>query len=324
MLKPQALLAQCNKKYSGAWRLADEFRADRGNTISDWPEWCFLPLAGWYAITCELLDRDFLSPDDIAIMHNLAAIGAWRPSQDIFCFDSEIYESIAHTELSGDIPGEILLHLPAWCIYIALQGDNAPDAWVHLEQDANDGRNELRLLFLWPDGETTGFPLHIGKFSLNESLRRVMNEVNKNTGMNVKELCHDTASPHDIFEWMRLTLNLTLYLCSDSVAWPEAGSSGPSKPTPKKTAKGIRLYPPSSPRIWYIGEEIGRTIRTYREGSSRENHHSSPSPHIRRAHWHGFWSGTIKVKEGIEPVPREFKLRWLPPIPVAMNGEDEK
>ena len=83
------------------------------------------------------------------------------------------------------------------------------------------------------------------------------------------------------------------------------------------------MYPPDKPRIWHIGEEIGRTIRMYREQSSRQ-YQGSPRPHMRRAHWHGFWSGTIKSKEGVEPIPREFNLRWLPPIPVAMNDEGDR
>ena len=36
---PQKLLAEYNKKYSAAWKLADEFRADRGKDIPDWPAW---------------------------------------------------------------------------------------------------------------------------------------------------------------------------------------------------------------------------------------------------------------------------------------------
>ena len=78
MLNPQYLLVEYNKKYSTAWKLADEFRADRGKDLPDWPAWCFLPLAGWYAITCELLDKEPLSPDDmplVPLMQALAALG---------------------------------------------------------------------------------------------------------------------------------------------------------------------------------------------------------------------------------------------------------
>lgn len=146
------------------------------------PPWCFLPLAGWYAITCELLDKEPLSPDDmplIPLMQALAALGAWRPSQDVFTFDPTVYEAIAGTELSGAIPCDVALRLPVWCAYLELQGDNAPGVFVHLEEDANNGRNELRFLFHWASGEQRAVPLHLGNFSLEESIARMMAEAKK-------------------------------------------------------------------------------------------------------------------------------------------------
>lgn len=126
MLNPQSLLVEYNKKYSTAWKLADEFRADRGKDLPDWPAWCFLPFAGWYAITCELLDKEPLSPDDMPLMQTLAALGAWRPSQDVFTFDTTIYEAVADTDLSGNIPCDVALRLPVWCAYLELQGGQCP------------------------------------------------------------------------------------------------------------------------------------------------------------------------------------------------------
>lgn len=180
MLNPQALLVEYNKKYSAAWKLADEFRADRGKDLPDWPAWCFLPFAGWYAITCELLDKEPLSPDDMPLMQTLAALGAWRPSQDAFTFDTTIYEAVADTDLSENIPCDVALRLPVWCAYLELQGNNAPGVFVHLEEDANDGRKEMRFLFHWASGEQRAIPLHLGNFSLEESIARMMTEAKRN------------------------------------------------------------------------------------------------------------------------------------------------
>lgn len=41
--------------------------------------------------------------------------------------------------------------------------------------------------------------------------------------------------------------------------------------------------------------------------------HAGPRPHVRRAHWHGFWSGPRKSEK-----QRTFSVQWLPPIAVAM------
>ena len=319
MLNPQSLLVEYNKKYSTAWKLADEFRADRGKDLPDWPAWCFLPFAGWYAITCELLDKEPLSPDDMPLMQALAALGAWRPSQDVFTFDTTIYEAVVDTDLSGNIPCDVALRLPVWCAYLELQGDNAPGVFVHLEEDANDGRKEMRFLFHWASGEQRAIPLHLGNFSLEESIARMMTEAKRNAP-EIKLIPFDA----EMQKWITHALNLTLYLCSDGIEWPTSGNNGqaPSSPHPQKTKKGIRLFPPDKMRIWHIGEEFGRVMRESREYAPKEGPHGSPSPHIRRAHWHGFWSGTIKPKPGIESKPRRFDLRWMPPIPVGMKDDE--
>lgn len=40
-----------------------------------------------------------------------------------------------------------------------------------------------------------------------------------------------------------------------------------------------------------------------------------PKPHIRRTHWHGFWSGSMEGQQ-------RFGLRWLPPIAVNVDSTD--
>ena len=46
--------------------------------------------------------------------------------------------------------------------------------------------------------------------------------------------------------------------------------------------------------------------------------HASPRPHIRRAHWHSFWVGKRD-----QPDARSVTLKWLPPIPVNVQGVED-
>ena len=66
-----------------------------------------------------------------------------------------------------------------------------------------------------------------------------------------------------------------------------------------------------------VGVRIGSAIRKARhnERSSKPVHgtHSSPVPHIRKAHWHHFWTGPVTDKKLV--------LKWLPPIPVNIDDE---
>ena len=66
---------------------------------------------------------------------------------------------------------------------------------------------------------------------------------------------------------------------------------------------------------WDVGVRLGAALRRAYQAAQTggTDTHAGPRAHIRRAHWHGFWSGP---REG----ERRFDLRWLPPIPV--NVED--
>ena len=48
-LRPGQILGTYSRLYPDAWKQVDEFRARR-KELGDWADWCFLPLAGTYAI----------------------------------------------------------------------------------------------------------------------------------------------------------------------------------------------------------------------------------------------------------------------------------
>lgn len=43
-------------------RWVDTFRADRGKSLPKWPDWCFLPMAGWYTVVSDGNNMDVLTP----------------------------------------------------------------------------------------------------------------------------------------------------------------------------------------------------------------------------------------------------------------------
>jgi len=59
----------------------------------------------------------------------------------------------------------------------------------------------------------------------------------------------------------------------------------------------------------------GHDIRQERaHGKPSGGTHARPRPHIRRAHWHGFWIGPK-----LRPTERRMDVRWMPPLPVGVN-----
>lgn len=54
------------------------------------------------------------------------------------------------------------------------------------------------------------------------------------------------------------------------------------------------------------------------DSDSEPTTHNSPRPHMRRGHWHHFWTGPKN-----EPENRLLVLRWLSPMVIAADLEIE-
>ena len=81
------------------------------------------------------------------------ALVARRVTQGIYRFDPTTFDALWKTPVAGDIPTEVLFHLPEWCVYIPTpdqtwQGANLNGFFAHLESDMNDRRTELRLVLM--------------------------------------------------------------------------------------------------------------------------------------------------------------------------------
>ena len=190
-MTPRELLIEMGQNFPEAWRLADEFRADQGKDLPIWDGGVFLPLAGWYAITCHLFGVEKLSIFDgvtLDVLKGLFFAGAWRPGQDIIRFDQDVYESLVQTPFEGKLPADVFWRLPAWAVYIEAPGiTTVEQQWdgfmAALEQDMNTGQRELRLLFLregLPLAQSYMAIIYLGPWDLEEALRRANETVDKN------------------------------------------------------------------------------------------------------------------------------------------------
>ena len=326
--RPRDHLVAANKLYPDAWRAADDFRADRGRDgLPDWPQWCYLPLAGWYAIVSGG-GAGRVPPQRIGDVGRLGALGAWRATQGIYRFDPALYQAIIDTPVDGDLPHDVLYRLPEWCVYV----ETADMIWndsplhgffAHLEWDANTGRPELRLL-LDAEKDLAPIPLHLGPWSLAESISR-MNDVATIQAMGAGLGSMPAGLGGVIRTWVEPLVSLLLYLCSQNAEIGD-GTRAPVTPAPTRTKKGWRMFPPDKPTTWDVGVRLGAALRRayHGEATGQGGTHAGPRPHIRRAHWHGFRTGPMKRADGSEiaAAERVLSLRWLPPIAVNIDDVD--
>lgn len=147
--RPLEHLRSAAQLYPAAWAQLDAFWAVRRTELPDWPEWCFCPLAGSYAIVSGGGDNR-LALDIVGDVSRIGALAAWRQTKGIYRFDPVLAENLLTTKLSGDLPVELLYRLPEWCVYVETP-DHPHGFFAHLEHDSNTGRAELRFLFDFPD-----------------------------------------------------------------------------------------------------------------------------------------------------------------------------
>lgn len=248
-------------------------------------------------------------------------LACWRMTQGIYRIDPALYDALVSTDLAGDIPGDVLMRLPEWCVYIETPGlqligrdrkmHDLAGAWVRLDREPS-GQDDL-IILLDIDGvplrETHTLPL---TSSLAASIETILAEWGQ------------TGPVEAITAYLRPIINLALYLCAGDDISGKHGA--PGNPTPKRTRRdGWRLFPADGPRTWDVGVRMGAALRRAYQAEQvagdTEPTGRTVRAHVRRAHWHGFRSGPRKRPDGtgIPAADRPFDLRWLPPIPVNLD-----
>lgn len=305
--RPVKHLQAARTLYPSAWQRLDGFRSENGKSIPRWPASTLLPMRQWTEIVRD--DSPQLNPMTvIADAMRLAAIATWSYTQGIYRIDTTLAQAISETSLTK-LPTHILTKLPEWCIYI-----ETPDyEWINGLQygfwsflDFNDGSYHL-IIVIDSEEDLAPITVELGDWTLDEALSRTAEKWNKSenpVSVNTTTVLGELLPP---------LINLLLYVCSDGVEY-RAQSKKPQNPKPKRTSKyGWRLFMVNHYNVWNIGDESGRVLREMSESRSEQG--SKKRPHVRRAHWHGYWTGPRNSPE------RKFELRWLPPMVVAAPME---
>jgi len=338
-LPPKRHLEYYGRVYPSAWKMIDAFRADRGKFLPWWPDWCFCPLAGAFAIVSTEAAKhgiNISSPEGLQLINDVGVMGAlaaWRVTQGVYRFDPDVYREVIDTPLTGDIPHNILFALPEWCVYVETPGLTVKDQvlrgyFAHLEHDVNTGRKELRLVLDFDQDKIRllSVALHLGDWPLVRSIELALAEANRHAnqvpGQNPASINAPLVADHLKDDYTPL-VSLLLYICSvaGEIA---AGDRRPGNPRPQKTKRGLRIFPAPRVSVWDVGVRMGAALRKAKEtvrsdnipGPGSEKQRSSPRSHVRRAHWHGYWSGP---RDG----ERKLNLQWMPPILVRGDAGSE-
>ncbi len=91
------------------------------------------------------------------------------------------------------------------------------------------------------------------------------------------------------------------------------------RPIPEPRARTRHAPPLESVKNYQVGLRIGPLLRkgpVNRHNSSSESVHSDRTvmPHLRKAHWHHYWTGPKS-----DPDQRKLVVRWIHPVFVGQN-----
>ena len=270
-----------------------------------------------------------LEPIDLSMqIYRFNTLASWRMGQGIYRVDPAPYDALVTTELNGDLPTDVLLRLPEWCVYVETPGlqcevDSSGHrcqvfgAWARITREPEHANRPALVIAL--DLPAVPIPTQCLHIPLTGSLADSIAGVMALWGR------PDPASLQSAVSCATPIINILLYLCAGGEVTGNDGS--PANPNPVKTRRrGVRLFPAAGPRVWDVGVRVGAALRRAYAGAEQDMGGDGRSlrGHVRRAHWHGVRSGPRKTPDGadIPTALRQFKLRWFPPIPVALDDLD--
>lgn len=128
---PRRRLQEWQRSLPEIWRAVEVERQAYKSDSADWPSVVYLPLERAGAATLAAIrasgDRGPLEPAQLSpAAVATQCLATWRMTQGIYRLDTTLYTALLETPVTGDIPGDVLLHLPEWCVYVETPGMTAP------------------------------------------------------------------------------------------------------------------------------------------------------------------------------------------------------
>lgn len=321
-MHPGYWLTFVGRRYPGLFAATDKLRASRDPAVRVWPDHYYIPYTPLRNMVMRGLgfrSGDTI-PAELSDEFNFAAsMAAWRVTQGIYRIDPTVYDALCATPVTGELPVELLRHLPEWCVYLETPGmhwDHLPVYGVFANLWGDGDGAEVLTLHLNHTSGPLACPVDLTHRTLGEAIRGQFQSM-RSAGMVV-----EPAFERNMPTLLPRILSLLLYLCSEAAEIGD-GASRPSRPVPKRTKKGVRMFAAQRPVCWDVATRLGAALRRAGPDAAGDaagagdgaGTHAGPRPHIRRAHWHTYLSG-----------PRDSAkrtLRWMPPIAVNVETPDD-
>lgn len=341
--KPLELINYYTQKYPSCWGLIEKIREQKGNGIPSFPDWCYIPTS----YINPLLDA-YNKSSNKALNHDdnyiLAALAAWRQAKEIYLFNNELAQDLTNEAkklLYYQFPSDILLDLPFRCIYIETE-DGKKSFFVNLDYVPSSKAVRLNITHstsdsgLWLNSEVEiSSDMTIAQ-QVSQGVDRLYGQVKQKDvikGLYTRAFGHSSPVPVTKAKLVKAlstqlaeAVQLILYLCSNQ---PDIRQN--SKPVKRSNVIHDKYR---EIRQWDVGVRYGTTIRELekeakeaevesesedeKQESKKTSSYSRKRPHIRRGHYHHYWTGPRN-----NPDKRKLVLVWLDPVLVNTDTSEK-
>lgn len=327
---PLDFLKKISARYPGIWDEIEQFRALNGSSAKlTWEPWCYIPAIASLSILRQRfhLDGDLhqLPRDQIegiaSVASYFSALAPWRQSKEVYVMDEGMQELLFDQAGDLSLDADILLRLPYPCFYIQFSpavdfvDEQYHGVFVHLDDNFVEHQQQLTLIFLQPDGESTMIvPVHLEAKTISESMAITERLI-------MRTLPDKASAVAQQFELLRRTMQLVLYICAQNA---EITPSPEQVSHTKRSSTGVIVDRYAEIRKWDVGIRVGNAVRNYRRQQETTpvddlvRTHASPRPHMRRGHWHHFWTGPKN-----KPAERKLILQWVAPTFVTASHKGD-
>jgi hypothetical protein len=293
-----------------AWTVIAKNRLKHRNRF---PNWCHFP----YSEFAMLLVKK--CPMDLKPINLLHVLSAWRATQGIYQMDRDLLKELTRSPLDGDVPVEVLVHQPEWCVYVQLPdpvrlgGFRIAGFFAMMTlTDAESKNPMLTVVWDYSNREDLDMDSIELKGTIQDSIDAFMEQTPAvfRRGMGTIPFSLNEQDRRDLYQRFNLVIPILLYLASvgkyRDIRSSNGGNAVPANP------QGSNMKPPKAPKQWEVGWRIGPVLARALDEAERSQTvvrgtHASPRPHIRRGHYR-------RCRVG----PGRFGVRtvWIPPVHV--------
>lgn len=249
--------------------------------------------------------------------YDATMIYKWKSCKHVYLFNDVLSKSLSEMPLQDDMPMDALSKIPYPVLYCQTPGITfargfcvTVDEYLHFDDSMNVVKKEKHLIVkLFPRVAATNissvnFYLSLERKTLKDAFAEM------DDGDAFLNLTTSDTDKDGMKALMASVINHLLYIISENsdqrVVYKSSGKA--KRRTTKATVHEAGAI---------VGRKLFQASIVYRHKEEHEGCGRSPRAHVRRAHFHHYWTGSKKSKEG-----QQLIVKWLNPILVNTDMGD--